>query len=57
MTFKEAIEEQFGKQDFTLTDDEFNAVYDWVNAHKDEWDFPLKGGLLKLLNAEEHRRL
>lgn len=40
-----------------LTEDEFDAVYDWTNAHKDEWPEPLKSGLLKLVNAEAHRRL
>lgn len=40
-----------------LTDDEFHAVYDFVNANKDDWDWNLKEGLLKLLNAEEIRRL
>lgn len=40
-----------------LTDDEFEAVYDWVTIHKDEWPALLKNGLLKLLNTEGHRRL
>lgn len=40
-----------------LSDDEFGAVYDWVTIHKDEWPEPLKSGLLKLVNAESHRRL
>lgn len=40
-----------------LSDAEFGAVYDWVTIHKDEWPEPLKSGLLKLVNAESHRRL
>lgn len=40
-----------------LTDDEYEAVYEWATIHKDEWAEPLKSGLLKLVNAEAHRRL
>lgn len=41
----------------SLSDEEFEAVYDFMNSHKDEWDEKLKRGLLKLLNAEIHRRM
>jgi len=37
---------------YVLTEDEYWAVYDWVNAEKDRLPSPLKEGLLKLLNGE-----
>lgn len=42
---------------YVLTDPEYWAVYDFVEAHKDEWDEPFKEGMLKLLNGEMHRRM
>lgn len=41
--------------DHRLTDEEFLAVYDWVEAEKDRLPSPLKEGVLKLLNGEMHR--
>lgn len=41
----------------TLSDDEHYAVYKWATDNKDYLPEPLKSGLLKLVNAEEHRRL
>jgi|BioPla2DNA2_1021312.scaffolds.fasta_scaffold121887_1 hypothetical protein len=38
-----------------LTEDEFNAVYYWIDDHKDELDETLKRGLLKLISAEQQR--
>lgn len=35
-----------------LNHDEFWAVYEYITAHKDEWDETLKRGLLKLVNTE-----
>lgn len=40
-----------------LTDQEFEAVTDWIRATKDELPWTLKEGLLKLINAETRRRL
>lgn len=39
------------------TDEEFQALCDWVNAEKDGLLSPMKEGLLKLVNQEERRRL
>lgn len=57
MTIKEQIEAVAGPQDYTLTEAEYWAVYDWINAEKDGLPSPRKEGLLKLLNAEMHRRM
>lgn len=40
-----------------LTKDEWAAVYDWINAEKDRLPSPLKEGLMKLVAAEERRRV
>lgn len=56
MSIKDQIKNTLGDVP-PLTDAEFAAVYDWATSHKDEWPEPLKGGLLKLINAEAHRRL
>jgi hypothetical protein len=57
MTIKEQIEFVAGKQDYTLTDAEYLAVSDWINAEKDHIPEPRKEGLLKLINGEMNRRL
>lgn len=44
-------------EDFKLTEEEYWAVYEWVNANKDDLPGPLKSGMLKLINGEEHRNL
>lgn len=44
-------------EDYELTEAEYASVYDFINAHKDEWPWDLKEGLLKLLNGEERRTL
>lgn len=44
-------------EDYFLTDSEYYAVTDFVEAHKDEWKGDLGEGLLKLLNGEMHRRI
>lgn len=40
-----------------LTDEEFQAVYDWIDANKDDLPSPLKEGMLKLIKAETRRRM
>jgi mRNA-degrading endonuclease RelE of RelBE toxin-antitoxin system len=40
-----------------LTEDEFNAVYEWVTAEKDSFEEPFKSGILKLVGNEEKRRV
>lgn len=57
MTLREQVEAIAGKQDYTLTEDEYWAAYDWINAEKDGLPSPLKEGLLKLLNGEMWRRM
>lgn len=57
MSVSEWLLSQSGPEDYRLTDDEFYALEDWINAHKDGLEWPMKNGLLKLFNAEEHRRL
>ena len=39
------------------TDEEFQALTDWVRAEKDGLLSPMKEGLLKLVNLEARRRL
>jgi hypothetical protein len=56
-TVKQMLHMITGDQDYTLNDDEYWAVYDWVNAEKDGLPSPLKEGLLKLLNGEMWRRV
>jgi hypothetical protein len=57
MTTKEQIEALTGPKDYTLTEDEYWAVYDWIDAVKDTLPSPRKEGLLKLLNGEGWRRM
>jgi len=38
-----------------LTEEEFQAVYDWIDTEKDVLPQPLKDGLLKLVNNETKR--
>jgi len=56
MSVMDWIRSQMDPADYVLTDEEFQAVYDWINAEKDSLPHPLKAGLLKLLNGEEYRR-
>lgn len=57
MTLQEQLKALAGTQDYSLTDEEYQAVYDWINAEKDDLPYPLKEGLLKLLNGEMYRRM
>jgi len=57
MTTKEKIEAAMGNPSYELTDAEFDAVTDWIQAEMDGLPFTVKEGLLKLINAETHRRL
>ena len=57
MTTKEQPEALIGKPDYNLSDAEYWAIYDWINAEKDGLPSPRKEGLLKLLNAEMHSRM
>ena len=43
----------FEPRDYTLTEDEFNAVYNWIDENKDSLEEPLKRGLLKLISKEQ----
>ena len=56
MSITEQIKDALGDIP-ALSDAEYEAVYEWATTHKDEWPEPLKSGLLKLVNAESHRRL
>lgn len=51
------IRDQSKDEDYTLTDPEYYAVYDYIDGRKDSFPEPLKEGLLKLLNGEMHRRI
>ena len=51
------IRAQSKPEDYTLTDDEYYAVYDYIDGGKDGFPEPLKEGLLKLLNGEMYRRM
>jgi hypothetical protein len=44
-------------QDYELTEDEYDAVYDWIQGNMDGLPWPLKEGMLKLINGEMHRRM
>lgn len=57
MTIKEKLAEIYKPKDYILTDAEYYAVYDWIEAEKDGLNGDLKDGLLKLLNGEEKRRI
>lgn len=39
------------------TDEEWEALVDWVRANKDDIPVPAKWGLLSLVNLENRRRL
>ena len=56
MKLKDQIRTALGEVE-PLTDTEYWAVYEWINAEKDGLPSPLKEGLLKLVNAEMHRRM
>ena len=57
MTIKEKLTEIYKPKNYILTDAEYYAVYDWIEAEKDGFPGDLKEGLLKLLNGEEKRRI
>jgi hypothetical protein len=40
-----------------LTEEEFNAVYRFVDENQDDFASPFKEGLLKLINNEMHERM
>lgn len=44
-------------EDYVLTNEEYEAVYDYIDGGKDSFPEPLKEGLLKLLNGEMYRRI
>jgi hypothetical protein len=47
----------FNPDAYRLNDQEYEAVYDWVEQEKDCLPSPLKEAMLKLLNGEMHRRM
>lgn len=51
------VRAQTKPEDYILSNDEYSAVYEYINGRKDEFPEPLKEGLLKLLNGEMHRRM
>lgn len=55
--FMSWVRAQTKPEDYILTDDEYNAVSEYINRGKDGFPEPLKEGLLKLLNGELHRRI
>lgn len=57
MTIQEQLYEAMGKPDYRLTEDEYWAVYDWINAEKDGMEAVLRAGMLKLINGEMHRQM
>jgi hypothetical protein len=57
MTLKERLYEAMGSPDYTLTEGEYWAVYEWIDKEKDGLPGELKEGLLKLINGEMHRRM
>ena len=46
----------FERKDYSLTEEEFQAVYQWIDENKDELEEPLKQGLLKLVNKEQQEQ-
>lgn len=51
------LREQSKPENYILTDDEYYAVYEYIDGGKDGFPEPLKEGLLKLLNGEMYRRM
>ena len=51
------VKAQSKPEDYVLTNEEYEAVYDYIDGRKDSFPEPLKEGLLKLLNGEMHRRI
>jgi hypothetical protein len=47
----------FNPDDYRLGEEEYEAVYEWIDREKDSLPSPLKEALLKLLNGEMHRRM
>jgi len=52
-----SLAQMFDPADYILTDEEYQAVYDWITQEKDALPGPLREGLLKLINGEEKRRM
>jgi hypothetical protein len=57
MTMNEMLKEIYKPEHYVLTDEEYRAVYDWIDGEKDALSGDLKEGLLKLVNGEEKRRM
>lgn len=57
MSLDPSLKALLASEDYTLTDEEYYAVYDFAEGHKDAWPQPFKAGMLKLLNGEMHRRM
>jgi len=51
------LSKMFDPADYVLTDEEYRAVYEWIDAEKDHLPGPLRQGFLKLVNGEEKRRM
>lgn len=47
----------FEPRDYTLTEEEFNAVYNWIDENKDGLEEPLKQGLLKLISKAQQDQI
>ena len=45
----------FEPKDYSLTEEEFQAVYQWIDENKDSLEEPLKQGLLKLISSEQQK--
>jgi len=54
---KDQVSRMFDPTNYILTDEEYQAVYEWIDREKDLLPAVLKEGLLKLVNGEEKRRL
>jgi len=57
MTLHDQIKALMDEADYDLTDDEYHAAYDWINANKDGLSWTLKEAMLKLINGEMRRRM
>jgi hypothetical protein len=53
----EHLKAMIDPKSYILTDDEYEAVYEWIDREKDGLPYNLKEGLLKLVNGEEKRRM
>ena len=54
---KARLETMIDPKAYALTEEEYAAVYEWIDREKDGLPYPLKEGLLKLINREEKRRM